>query len=205
MKRGLTLIFTLLLLFPAIATFASAAPDPPKTDSRLAAWLAAHPDRETVKVWVYFKDKGFDTAALDEALEARATELGQRTLHRRAKVRSDRLVDERDLPVNPAYREAVLALGPTHRTNSRVLNAISVEARTDQLGRIAALDFVSGIGRVAGFTRQEISPAAPPVTTGADGSRALDYGSSFTQLDQINVPAVHDMGLSATWGSAAPG
>ena len=33
---------------------------------------------------------------------------------------------------------------------------------------------------VAGFTRREIEPVDPPVDRTADGSRALDYGSSFS-------------------------
>lgn len=195
MKRGLTLLLTLLLFVAADAAVAATTPIPSKIDSRLAAWLAANPDQPTVKVWVRFTDMGIGAEMLDEALEARRAEIGERTLARRAKVRGGLLVDQRDLPLNPAYREAVLALGPTHRTDSRVFNAISVEARRDQLEPIAALDFVAGIQRVAGFTRREIAPAQTPAG-GTDGSRALDYGSSFTQLDQINVPAVHDMGLS---------
>jgi hypothetical protein len=196
MKRVLTLFFALLFLVATGVVPAAAATELPKIDSQLAAWLAANPERDTVKVWVYFKDKGLAEGARDEALAERRSELGRRTLARRAKVRSGRLVDERDLPLNPSYREAVLALGPQQRADSRVLNAVSVEARRDQLGIIAALDCVAGISRVAGFTRREVMPVQPPESTAADGSRALDYGSSFAQLDQINVPALHDMGLS---------
>ncbi len=196
MRRGLSIFLALFILCSAGAATTAGAADSPKIDSRLAAWLDSHPDQETVKAWVYFRDKGFGADALDEALEARRAELGQRTLARRAKVRDGSLVDERDLPLHPAYRGAVLAFGPKHRADSRLLNAISVEASREQLGRIANFDFVTGIDKVVGFTRREITPGEPPAASGMDGSRALDYGSSFSQLNQINVPPLHDMGLS---------
>jgi len=195
MYRRSTLLIALLLFFVTITATASPAPESLKIDARLAHWLADNPDTETVNAWVFFTDKGLGVTDLDEALDARAVELGQRTLDRRAKVRSGKLVDERDLPVHPTYRESVLALGVKHRADSRLLNAISVTATRGQLERIAVLEPVSHIARVAGFKRRGIEPAAPPQRTAQD-SRALDYGSSFDQLDQINVTDLHDMGFS---------
>jgi len=195
MYRRSLLIFTLLLLFVTAGAMAASMPDGSKIDARLSQWLEAAPDRDIIHVWVYFSDKGIGEDRLEQALTAREVELGRRTLDRRAKVRDGRLVDRRDLPVNPDYRQQVLNLGLSQRAESRVLNAISIEARRNQLAEIAALDCVSGISRVAGYTRREIAPAPEPTRT-TDGSRALNYGSSFDQLDQIKVTDLHDMGFS---------
>jgi subtilisin family serine protease len=199
MKR-LTSMLSILTVLCLLSAFAAAADQPlsPKVTPKLKAWLKAHPAAEKVKAWVYFLDKGLSCADdLAAALKQREQELSPRTLWRRAKSTSGQLVDERDLEVCPNYKDQVLAFGGTHRADSRVLNAMSLETGVNSLDRIAALHFVKRIDLVKGFRRKplETTDHAPALKTG-QGSRGLNYGYSWTQLNQINVPAVHDLGFN---------
>jgi len=170
--------------------------------SGLRSELDHFPQGGSIAVWVFFHDKGFtDRERLAEALSERRSRFSSRVLRRRSKVLGGRTVLPGDLPVCETYIGQVLSTGCTLRHRSDWLNAISVEAAPETIRKIAALPFVRRIQRVARLGR--IEPLAPgrverqgmrergPETTGG-----LDYGPSFPQLEQINVPAVHDSGFS---------
>src|SRR5262249_5516225 len=174
----------------------------------LAAALEAHPGA-TQKVWVLFRDKGTDTAS---------TALSPRALARRALRGDVRGVTFEDRPLVRAYVEAVAARATRVRQEVPWLNAMSVEATADQVAALEALPFVAGVDLVRGYRarREEdlygraqasdapeaeapgdhckrtcaVSPGAP-----APSTPALDYGPAVGQLNQIDVPAVHQMGL----------
>ncbi len=104
--------------------------------------------------------------------------------------------------LDPACRAALVAAGADVRTESRWLSAYSVALPTAEIAaRVAALPFVRGAGPV-----RTLAPTAIPTTfrpgplvTSAPPTAiafALNYGASRAQLDQINVPAVHDAGIS---------
>ncbi len=199
MKYSVT--FLALLVFAALSfTVATAADTPlsPKVTKKLHYWLACHHGAETAKVWVYFRNRGItDPALIAAALAEREKELSPRALRRRAKTCSGPLVDERDLPIFPAYRNRVTSLSKRHRTDCRLLNAISVETAIDRIDAIASLDCVERVDLVAAFHRNETRPVSkgPAAPTGS-GSRGLNYGNSLVQLSQINVTAVHDLGFN---------
>jgi len=199
--KYLSIIFVFVFVFALFSPslFAADLPDSDKVTAKLTRWLTTYPDAPTAKVWVYFRDKGIaDSDALAAALAARQKELSARALWRRAKVCDGPLVDAQDLAVCTAYKNAVLPLCTRHRADSRALNAISVEAPVAKIDAIAALDCVVRVDLVVAFHRNNPVPVAPPPTArqGTQGSRALNYGDSWTQLDQINVPAVHDLGFN---------
>ncbi len=194
-------MITIVFAFALFASHAIGAdrPDPAKITPKLERWLETYPDATSAKVWVYFGDKGIEDAdLLDAAIEEREKELSPRALWRRAKVCDGPLVDAQDLAVCSAYKDAVLPLCTRHRADSRVLNAISVEAPIENLESIASLDCVVRVDLIVGFYRNNPEPIAPPPSPrqGGQGSRGLNYGDSWTQLDQINVPAVHDLGFN---------
>ena len=151
--------------------------------------------QEVTKVWVFFKDKGTHH---DHLLQKPTALLSERALQRRLKVLpADALIDERDLPVNADYVQALSAHVSKIRVQSRWLNAVSVETDPVHIERIQALPFVEKIQPVQAYRRERPdegpvirhTPASLP-KTGVD----LDYGVSATQLNQINVPALHQMG-----------
>jgi subtilisin family serine protease len=146
-----------------------------------------------VAAWVFFTDKGFsDGAQQSAAIAGLASTYPTRAVERRRLRRtSPGLFDERDLPVAAPYIDAVLATGATRRTQSRWLNAISVELTPDQAQAIAALPFVRSIEPVAPRRRDEARtrPAGPAPEGGF-------YGRSEDQLTQIDLIDVHTAGFT---------
>jgi serine protease AprX len=151
---------------------------------------------EKIKIWIFFTDKGiFSQKQLEEALNHAEVNLTERARKRRLKtMHGAALVDFTDLPVYNQYIDNVIAVGVKHRTTSRWLNAISVEATADQISAIAEFDFVHSIKPVAQFERHE-----PLFRKKQSGLRdSLDYGPSYEQLEQLHVPAVHQLGYDAS-------
>jgi len=203
---------SLLCLVLSATAFAQAAPEkagPLLTRALADPTAAMQRDDGTFKVWVYFTDRGLDTAAeLQQALDRRTRELPSRTLARRAKVTpaDQPLVTARDLPVAGRYRDAVAATGARVHHQSRWLNALSARATRTQIAALASLPMVDRLELVATFRRPE--PTVDPLEQRraqqaiAEGrARAaerdgIDYGGSLAGLEQINVPAVHDLGIT---------
>ena len=87
------------------------------------------------RAWIFFADHGFVDAAQERAaIDAARTAMTARTRARRAKVHAE--VDLLDVPPAAAYVDAVRATGAHTRVLSRWLNAVSVEASSDQLAAI---------------------------------------------------------------------
>lgn len=155
--------------------------------------------KEISKIWIYFTDKGiFSLNSLRKSFHDVQQNLSRHCLWRRSKMRQeDQLVDYFDLPLFPPYTEEVKSKVVKVRTVSRWLNALSVEATLPQIMDIAKLDFVRKIDLLTTFHRDE--PPLPP-QTGSDRKRQgipyLNYGSSFTQINQINVIPLHQLGYS---------
>lgn len=152
-----------MLISIAVACLASVAPD------------RAH--------WVFLADKG-DQSVDQVVLSSKTTE--RRALRRTA----PGIVDQRDLPVNSAYVDAIERLGAEIRVSSAWLNAVSVEANSDELAAIADLDWVDRIEPVRAGRRIHVEHES-----GASVIAGGEYGPGADQLDQINLRALHDMGL----------
>lgn len=202
---------TLLLALAAMlagSILAAAGERTPALDAALAERAGG-----TEVVWVYFRDKGPDAAA--RLVEARAG-LSARALGRRALRGEVAGVTLEDAPVAAAYVDAVRARVTRLRHEVRWINAVSVEATAREVDVIAALPFVDRLDVVRRYRRLPSgdrgrepeggeasgSAAAGPSTPAdlpwkrrIDTSGALDYGGSENQLRQINVPAVHALGL----------
>lgn len=179
--------------------------------ARSLAWLAlvaagapALARADEPPTWVFFADRGRDDGALARDLEARARELSPRALQRRQRVRGDGGLDARDLSPAPGHVAAVLATGATLRHRSRWLNAISVEATAAQRARIAGLSAVARVQPVARGRRRAPGLGAPAAAPGpiddlAGPHAAADpraYGYAWEQLQRLDVPALHDCGLT---------
>jgi len=175
-------------------------PQNPKISQRLQSRLLSRPyDREISKIWVFFTDKGVDSLnSLKSHLAEVRRNLLQRCSWRRSKVRrEDNLVDYFDLPLFPPYTEEVKSKVLKVRTVSCWLNALSAEATHIQIEELVKLDFVRKIDLVATFHRDE-----PHFHLDADFIRKrpspfhLNYGPSFSQLNQINVLPLHQLDYS---------
>jgi serine protease AprX len=195
MKRTGTMIIAILCLAIQAATPAT------KTGTRLAGILQTGATTTPLNVWVSFADKG--PSALQKPVDPLML-VSPRSLQRRQNVRpAGSLVDETDLPLPPSYVDAVLATGATMRQQSKWFNAVSVSASTAQIREIALLPFVREIELLGSYGRRSpeeslsVPDPAEPSLRKNGGTHSLDYGPSLTQVQQISVPAVHELGNHA--------
>ena len=154
-------------------------------------------DGETVRAWVFFTDKGATSRDQFSRL-ASAVSVSDRVMKRRAKVGRDEVLFA-DLPVAESYVRQVVQTGADLRRTSKWLNAASVEASLPTLEAVAELPFVARIQPLAVFTKPEteVSPVRldrPDVT--AQAADAIAYGYAQDQVEQINVPPVHEKGYT---------
>ena len=182
-----------------------AADSPRKCHPVLLERLAE--EQGPVKTWVFFADKGVPPgAARAAALREVAVSYNPRAVQRRLlrgqnAVRGGELFDEHDLPVALGYTDAVIASGARLHITSRWLNAISVWATREQCERIAALPFVDRLEAVARarpnrtYDTVEESPGPFPSDR---GGRTLDYGAATSQLNQMNLIALHEAGFTGS-------
>jgi len=149
----------------------------------------------TTPHWVYLHPRpSLDAASLDSA--ARDT-LSPRSIHRRQlRSTAPTLFSDADRPLDPTAVDAVLLSGVSERTQSRWLNAISVNATPTQLARLHTLPEVARIAPVRGGQRRLAGITEnPPESAGGFGARAF-YGRAEAQLTQINVTGLHALGYT---------
>lgn len=158
---------------------------------------AAVDARGTSKLWVFFTDKRLSEEEEVSAILDFESRLSPRAMSRRAKV--GKAVDINDLPVAAEYVGAVTRTGAELVTRSRWLNAVSVFADSGQAARVAALPFVREVRPVMMATKKMPEfTTVPGRAVGEGRGRSLDYGPSFGQLDQMQVPKLHDEGFDGT-------
>lgn len=169
-----------------------------KVQPRLAEALQQSEMSGTVYAWVFFTDKG--------AYEAKkgaipSDVVSERSIQRRLKVLPPHaVVDYRDLPVDDSYVSEVASRVTRIRQRSKWFNAISVAGSPEQIRSLEQLPFVERLDLVARFPSRkpdaveiQSEGSTNPEDHTSSGSQ-LDYGASFAQVNQINVPAIHDLG-----------
>ena len=168
----------------------------PVISEKFKQLLSQKEPEEKVKVWVFFTDKGiFDPGEYQSALNRATNTLTERAARRRAKTMKPNLVDFKDLPVDHTYVNELLKYQAKLRQKSRWLNAASFEIQVSRLGQISKLDFVRSVKPVLGGKRKPVPPQVPlPEPQKSRSKIDLDYGASYAQLQQLNVPAVHNLG-----------
>jgi serine protease AprX len=152
---------------------------------------------EPQKLWINFTDKSIpDEAAYLVAVDQLASNYNPRALERRRLRRTaPGLIDGLDLPLSQHYVEAIESTGARVDKKSRWLNAVSVHADRTQAERIAKLPCVRSLRPVRVGRRED--PSASPEA--GDDLSQIDrdfYGQAQTQLDQINLPALHARGYT---------
>ena len=147
--------------------------------------------------WVYLKDRGLTAEQIPAALLQEEQSLPERTRQRRAARRTaPGIVDDRDLPVALSYVQAIEQTGARVRHESRWLNAVSVLATEDVLGRIRALPFVQRVQPVRGARRDPADALVPGTGTGSPATEMPDHGLAHDQLAMIGVTDLHAAGLT---------
>ncbi len=178
-KLGLLLLLSICAL---PVTAAVVAPDLPLLLAEEGEW----------PVWVYFADKG-ELENDADALALATSHLSARALARRAKVGAG--PGWSDLPNSPAYLSWLGERGFEIRAESRWLAAVSLWIDAADLAVLVEADFIRRIEALRPSARVDARPGVPgtlPVV--GQGRDPIDYGASFTELEQVNVPAVHETG-----------
>jgi len=181
------------------AVFAQATVD--KFSKALETKINNVSSTEEILVWIYFADKGVNSEVFFSQPQLVVSE---KSLKRRAKVfgNSDPLTIK-DLPVNSDYISQVKLNGLKVKWPSKWLNAVSGSASKIYLEQIAALPFVKKLDIVyklksGNQPESDLSNTAEKLfeELQPEGVNSYDYGSSYAQLQQINVPAAHDSGFT---------
>ena len=155
---------------------------------------------EELLVWVFFNDKG---EATQQYFEKPASVVSEKSLKRRSKVlNEDKLIGEMDLPVNKKYIEQVQALGFKLKQKTKWLNGISGWATKQEIINVSALSFVKELDVVHKFKNdypKEENDDQPQINQNQNKlnrTNSFNYGSSFTQMDLIKAPDVHNLGYT---------
>lgn len=172
-----------------------------KFTDQLKLYAAKSPQNSEVLVWLTFKDKGPNA---EQNFSSPQSIVSEKSLQRRAKVfKINSLLDASDLPIYTNYLNAVEAKGFELKHKSKWLNSVSGYIQLSELNSIAILPFVQQIDLVARLKRNyEESEAQFEIDINQiDNSKpqspnVFDYGNSQTQLQQISVPSVHNLGYT---------
>ncbi|MBI1798462.1 MAG: S8 family serine peptidase [Candidatus Eisenbacteria bacterium] len=178
-----------------------------KLDPRLIAAAVAS-DPEPVPVWISFADKGArGPSDLAFALTRARASLSARCLARRLRTGVTPLVDDRDVPLDPAYLAALRGRALVPFATSRWFNRVAVRVPGSRFAEVASLPFVSALNPVERARRGREAPesdalSAPPSDlTCSDCARttnSFNYGLNAAAVAQLDVPAVHDSGYIGT-------
>jgi subtilisin family serine protease len=185
-----------LILFLSIVITSGISQKDEKISPRMQRSFDKKGQGENLVAWIYFRDKG--PGKLQKIEEAKVT-LNIRSLNRRLRHSFEGLVDEYDLPVYQPYVDMIEQYVHRVRHTSRWLNAVSVEAARQSLEMISNFRSVEKVDEVQVYTYSdpEVEPGTVPVRRALlTETFAFDYGPSIAQVDQLNVPRLHDLGYS---------
>ncbi len=171
------------------------------------------------KYWIEFRDKGIDSACFhpgEPEFERTKVMLSKECLRRRSREMGTselQTITLSDAPVSVSYLNTLTELGVKTQVVSRWSNAVSACLSPSQAVRVQSLPFVVRIGPVARAEILSMEPlgtvasaapvlhhAAMPLSDTICGidSIIFHYGHAQSQLDRINVPPLHAMGIDAT-------
>ena len=177
--------------------FVEAKADQVITDRARDFLESKYQENGTIRIWVYFTDKGFNT---EQEFIAKAQDvynsMTPRSIARRAK-NDAAAINFKDLPVETSYIDAIKARGLNHRRVSKWLNAASFETAPENLDLIKDLPFVKKITPVASIKQKY--PDDNDIYKGdseSTRSNKLNYADSQGQLEMINVPTAHGLGYT---------
>lgn len=149
------------------------------------------PDR----YWVQFTDKNDSPYSISEPEKF----LGERSIQRRVKYGI--ALDEKDLPVNPSYIEAVENAGAVVLNPSKWLNGVTVEVTNfTVINEINKLPFVKKTRVLQDEPLKQalkesgyVGEINGNVMVPGENSRGF-YGNAYTQIELLNGVGLHEMG-----------
>jgi Subtilase family/SdrD B-like domain/Secretion system C-terminal sorting domain len=145
-------------------------------------------------ILVTFTDKGAKSYKPEELLSPKA-------IKRRLKVRSSQaVIDDADFPLEQSYVKVVEGHVISLRHQLKWFNAVSAIATKKQIEELIHLPFVREIDLVGRWKTNRSSEQlrierSVLNKSQISGATSFDYGGSYGYMQQINVPAVHDLGI----------
>jgi hypothetical protein len=169
-----------------------------KLSSRLSEKIMNQNYEEKNLIWIYFKDKGADVFG---KLSVPESFLTKESIERRLKrIKSGEWFDEKDIPVNQNYINELKTAGIQIKHVSKWFNAVSCYADKMQLKNISDMQSVKKIDLVQKYYKSneetEINTDVISVNPGNNSPSEMNYGQSIGQSTVINVPPVHNEGVS---------
>ena len=176
-------------------------PNTPVVAPKLSRLYQQIPRDSAVKIWLFFTDKSvFTPEDYYKSIENYRIMASPRVL-RKIKLRAkNKDFDFTDIPVAEKYIRKIEEMGLKVRVKSKWLNAVSLYANSEQLKPLSQLSFVKSIDRVARYkgVEPEVAEVSIPKIYIMPKGTLLDYGPSYPQLAQINVPALHNLGYNGS-------
>ncbi len=190
---------SILLLCVFTSAFAQSPAD--KITGPLQSKISGVSAQDEILVWIYFTDKGNNT---DIYFNNPQLVVSGKSIQRREKVLGESSpLTMKDIPVNKSYITQVESEGLKLKHQSKWLNAVSGTIHKDQVNKIATLTFVSKLDIVYKLKREnpretDLNKEQQPLnkTQQPADIHSYDYGDSYDEMQQINVPAVHDLGYT---------
>lgn len=192
--------FLLTFFFVFTLTILGQAPIE-KCTNQLRKQLLKNNSNSEVLVWVMFFDKGKNT---NSYYSSPNDVVSEKSLQRRSKVFHEAsLLDITDIPVFANYIEQLQGLGFKLKQKSKWFNAVSGYVSPAMINSISELSFVKQIDLVVRLPKKyEVNEGEIQIEQNSAKNQKpknpniYDYGTSVTQLQQINVPAVHNLGFT---------
>ena len=111
-------------------------------------------------------------------------------------------IDSADIPVNPSYLNSIANTGARILNTSRWFNSVTVQADTNQVIAIGALNYVDRYVKVFGSNlhRKAVKPkyeeVQPLEVTASRKSGLGNYGGATNQTQMIGADALHNAGYT---------
>lgn len=189
--------FQLLLLFIILSSVA-VSEQPAQLGKLLSKKYLEMNSQDQAIVLIYLKDKG----NLKHLREINASSvISERSINRRIKVRkSSNIIDDQDLPIDNSHVQTIASNVVRVRHELKWFNAVSALATKQQIDLLRNLPFVKEIELVGRWKKRIGDEEEQPIkysdeTPTTSGTTGLDYGTSYTQVNQIKVPQVHNLGI----------
>lgn len=159
------------------------------------------------KYWIFFNEPILTYNELREQLIKAEENLSPRAKVRRQKVRAiGNLADPNDLPIPQAFLDSLKFYNVLVLRQAKSIRAVSVQATKEQMTFLSTKPWIRMIKKVAiGYAEKEpildssseipILPF-PPSNTDEINWTPSDYGYSYQQLANINLPPVHQRGYT---------
>ncbi len=155
------------------------------------------------KYWVQFTDKNDSPYSTENPEEF----LSERAIQRR--IKQGILIDEKDIPVNPDYVQAVRDIGVDIIYTTKWFNsAIIFTTNSSLIAQIEALSFVKTVSKLQGskkstvkkefFSNEKYIPKADSRLPSGKYATSYDYGSAYAQINLVNGIPLHEAGFDGS-------